>query len=198
MIAAILLAAGESRRMGQPKPLLPFRGGTLIEHMARELARSEAGQVVVVLGHEAEHVRATLAGLPVRVAVNDEYRQGMLSSVRRGLRSIPEASEAVLVGPVDQPGLTSGIVNTLIHAWRSSGKGLAVPVYKGRRGHPLLFSARYVPEVLSGFDAVGLRGLLQRHADELLEVPFDDPAVLGDADTPEEYRRVIDGMADMA
>lgn len=191
MIGAVLLAAGESTRMGEPKPLLPFGDTTLIEHLARELLDSDVDCVVAVLGHEAERVRKRLLRMPVRVAVNADYKQGMLSSIRCGLRALPDAAEAALIAPVDQPRLSSDIVETLIRAWRCSGKGMAVPIHDGRRGHPLLIAARYFPEVLTGLDDTGLRGLLRRYPDDLLQVPFDDPAVLGDADTPEDYRRQL-------
>jgi molybdenum cofactor cytidylyltransferase len=188
VIAAILLAAGESTRMGQSKPLLPYDNTTLVEHLADELVRSRADEVIVVLGHEAERARSVLKGHPVRIVVNECYRDGMLSSVRCGLRALSPEVETVALAPVDQPGLTHMLVDAVLEARRESGKGIAVPLYGGRRGHPLVFAARYIPEILSDFDETGLRGLLPRHADDLLEVGVNDPAVLHDADTPEDYR----------
>ncbi|MDX9973435.1 MAG: nucleotidyltransferase family protein [FCB group bacterium] len=191
MIAAILLAAGESTRMGQSKPLLPFGGRTLVEHLVEVLLTSEVDRVYVVLGHEAERVQAVLKAHPVHPVVNVDYRQGMLSSVRRGLRVLPPETDTVLVAPVDQPGLTRALINALLNAYRLSDKDIAVPIHQGRRGHPLIFSAGYIPEILTGYDDTGLRGLLVRHAGALLEFPFDDPAVLDDTDTPEAYRRFM-------
>lgn len=191
MIAAILLAAGESTRMGQSKPLLPFGDSTLVEHIVEELLASRLDRVCVVLGHEADRVRAALEGCPVQTVLNADYREGMLSSVRQGLRALPPETEAVLVTPIDQPGLTRGLVNALIDAYRRNSTDIAVPTHQGRRGHPLAFSARYIPEILTDFDDAGLRGLLARHAVNVLEVPLNDPAVLDDTDTPEAYQRFM-------
>lgn len=191
MIAAVLLAAGESVRMGQSKPLLPFGNTTLVEHLVEELLVSEVDRVYVVLGHEAERVQAVLNAHPVHAVVNADYRQGMLSSVRCGLRALPRETGAVLVAPVDQPGLTRALINALLNAYRVSHKDIAVPIHQGRRGHPLIFSAGYIPEILTDYGDTGLRGLLSRHANALLEFPLDDPAVLDDTDTPEAYRRFM-------
>jgi len=115
----------------------------------------------------------------------------MLSSVRCGLRALPPECAAVVVVPGDQLAVSAPLVNSLVRSFRTAGKGLLVPVYEGKRGHPLMFSARYCPEVLALFEGVGLRGLLQVHGDDLCELSISTPAVLCDIDSPADYAREI-------
>jgi molybdenum cofactor cytidylyltransferase len=120
----------------------------------------------------------------------------MLSSVRCGLRALPESCEAVLVALGDQPGIREDVVRAVLQAFAASGKGIVVPVHEGRRGHPLLFASRYVAEVLSKHDDVGLRGLLAEHPGDVFELPSPSPCVLSDMDTPEDYRRAVASQED--
>jgi len=189
MICAIVLAAGLSRRMGTQKLLLPWAGTTVVGHIVDELARSEIDRITVVVGHQGPRVRAELAGRPVHVVNNGDYRQGMLSSVRCGLAALPRPCTVALVAPGDQPAISSTLVDRMIHAFKSGDRGLVVPVHDGRRGHPLLIAARYFDEIMTHYDDVGLRGLPRAHGDDVLELPAASDDVLSDLDTPEDYRR---------
>jgi molybdenum cofactor cytidylyltransferase len=190
MIAAIVLAAGRSVRMGTQKLLLPIGDRPVITRIVDELLASPVDQIIVVVGAEAERIREALGNRAVTVVRNPEATGDMLSSVRCGLRAVPESGEAILVALGDQPGLTRGLVAELLRAFRSTGRRIVVPVCAGRRGHPLLFAVSLKDEVLVKYDGVGLQGLLETHAAEVLECPVVSPAMLEDMDSPEDYERL--------
>ena len=192
MTAAIVLAAGLSRRMGVQKLLLPYGGDTVVGHIVTQLLASTLDEVYVVVGHEGGRVRSALVGRPVAVVTNPDYGTGMLSSVRCGLRALPERCRDVLVALGDQPAVHAGLIDDMIRAFAAEQKGILVPCHDGRRGHPLLFSVRYRDEILAHYDRVGLRGLLQAHADDIANLPVSSPAVLADMDCPTDYRRELE------
>jgi molybdenum cofactor cytidylyltransferase len=198
MICAIVLAAGESRRMGSHKLLLPFGSTTVIVHIVDQLLRSVVNNVLVVVGHDEERVVEQLPGSSVEVVTNPNYRTGMLSSVRCGLQALPQACQAVMVALGDQPALTSELVDEMVRSYSATDKGILVPVYSGRRGHPLLFSAHYRYEILTHYDDVGLRGLMRAHPDDVLDLDVSTPGVLSDMDYPEDYRRELESLDDNA
>jgi molybdenum cofactor cytidylyltransferase len=191
MICAILLAAGSSQRMGVQKLLLPFGGRSVIAHIADQLLASSVDRVYVVVGHQAERVGRELSGSRVTIVTNTQYEDGMLSSVRAGLRSVPEQCLAVLVALGDQPSIRSGLVDRMIQAFAASDKTIFVPVYEGRRGHPVLFSMTHRDDVLQHYDDVGLRGLLLAHPHEVFELPVATASVLSDMDVPQDYLRQL-------
>ena len=165
MICAILLAAGRSRRMGTQKLLLAFAGQTVIGHIADELLRSAIDRVIAVVGPAPGAVLPAIEGRGMTIATNPLAEGEMLSSVRCGLREIPAGCDAILVALGDQPAVGAKLIGRMIDAYRRESaaggqRGIVVPVHAGRRGHPLLFSSRYVAEILSDHDAAGLRGLL--------------------------------------
>lgn len=191
MISAILLAAGESRRMGKPKQFLEWQGKTLLHHVLESLIHSEADEIILVLGHEADRIRESLPALPIKIVVNPDYRTGMASSLRQGLLALDPQSEGFLLCLADQPGIGPEIVNTVIRTFRQAdpGRGIVRPVYRGRRGHPVLIATRYLEEALQLLQGdVGARQILLNHADDILEIEMDRDAILVDMDTPEEYR----------
>lgn len=196
-ITAIVPAAGASRRMGEPKLLLPFGRSTVIGSTLAALLEGGAGRVCVVVRLDDEALREVLEGVPgVLLAVNPEPERGMLSSILAGLEALggPPAltsGKALLVCPADLPALARETVAAAIAGVRSPEAGLAVPVHRsGKRGHPLAIAAGLVAE-LPGLDpAVGLRQLLDRRPAEVLEVPVDDPGCVRDVDTPDDYRRL--------
>ncbi len=187
-IWAIVLAAGESRRMGSPKMLLPFKGSSMIERVIMNISGSEVNSIIVVVGALKEPLEELLDKLSVKHCYNDKYMEGMLSSVKCGFRNLPLDVEAVLVFQGDQPLISSSIINRVIEAFRSSDKGILMPVYKGRRGHPLLIDKKYISEIEKLDAGEGLRSLAYRFSDNVLEVETDDPDILRDFDTLEEYK----------
>jgi len=191
MICAIVLAAGESRRMGCQKLLLPFGSKTVIGHVVHELLRSDLDAVYVVVGHEGNRISEELFRNLVTVVTNPDYKLGMLSSVRCGLQAVSQHCDKVLVALGDQPAITSELVNEMVQSFSTADKGILVPVYHGERGHPILFSTRYRDEIMTSFDDSGLRGLLQSHPDDIFELTVSIPTVLSDIDSPEDYRREL-------
>lgn len=191
MICAIVLAAGESRRMGSQKLLLPFGKTTVIGHVVDELLRSELDGVYVVVGHEGNRISEELSGRSGTIVTNPDYKLGMLSSVRCGLQALPQQCEKVLVVLGDQPAITSELVNQMVQSSSTTDKGILAPVYDGKRGHPILLSTRYRDEIMTSFDNAGLRGVLQAHPDDIFELTVSTPAVLSDIDSPDDYRRAL-------
>lgn len=193
MIAAIVLAAGESSRMGSPKALLgyPLPGGretTFAEHLVDVFDRSEAEPILVVLGHDADRIRRALDWRRARPIENPRYREGMLSSIQAGLRALEDpAIEAALLCPVDHPGASPEVVRALMKTFDETRAPVILPVSEGRRGHPVLFARSVFPELLSAPNGVGARQVVWDHEDDLVEIESAPSGVHVDLDTPAEY-----------
>ncbi len=190
MLAGIILAAGESSRMGFPKPLLPYRGTTFLGHLL-EILRGQVRPLMVVLGHEAERVRGAVE-IPedVRVLVNENYRQGQLSSLQTALLSLgpKDEAEGVLVALVDHPAITRELVALLVSAFDNERPEVLIPTFRGRRGHPMIFAGELIPELLQAPLDQGARWVVRRH--QVRELPVEEEGVLLDVDDPETYRRL--------
>jgi molybdenum cofactor cytidylyltransferase len=192
MIWVTVLAAGESRRMGTQKLLLPFGETTVIEAIVRTALDSEADGTIVILGADRRRVRDVLKSYPLVFAVNKDYALGMLSSIQAGFRALPTDAEAAVIMLGDQPAIPARVLDALIRAYRENRRGIVVPIHGGHRGHPILVGTRYKDEVLGLDPAIGLRQLLRSHPEEILEVAVSSPAVLKDIDRPEDYREEAD------
>lgn len=191
MIWAIILAAGESKRMGEPKLLLPFGQKTIIETVVDHVMQSKADRILVILGHNEKKLREKIEGLPVTITVNTVYRQGMLSSVQRGFEDLPEDARAALIVLGDQPSIPISIIDSIVDAKDKTQKGIVIPTCKGRRGHPVLVDMKYREEVMRLDPDTGLRGLVHGHIEDVLEVEVDTAYILKDIDTAEDYTREI-------
>jgi molybdenum cofactor cytidylyltransferase len=157
--------------------------------MIREFAASRSQPVVVVLGHEAERIRREIRFGKAIPVVNPDYRKGMLSSIRAGLKALEnEAMEGALICPVDHPRVDRAVIDTLIRRFEETGPPVALPVCEGRRGHPVLFSQSVFEELLKAPDSVGARQVVWDHSNDILEVEVDDSGIHCDVDTPEDYR----------
>ncbi|HMQ30137.1 MAG TPA: nucleotidyltransferase family protein [Chloroflexaceae bacterium] len=195
MIYGVLLAAGRSARMGQPKQLLTWRGRPLVRHAAETALASRLAGLVVVLGAEAPAVRAALAGMggPVQTVECADYSAGQAASLRCGLAALPGSARAAVVLLVDQPLVGPELLDRLIDAFEADPAALAVvPRYQGRRGNPALLAAGLFDELRELAGDTGARALLERHAGRVRWLDWPDPAVLLDADTPEAYARLRD------
>ena len=190
-IWAVILAAGESKRMGLPKMLLTFSGRTMIEKVITNVSESKIDKIIVVLGAYREALVELISKLPVKYCYNDNYKKGMLSSVQCGFRNLPSDFKAVLVFQGDQPLITSNAINEVIEAYLSSGKGIVIPVYKGRRGHPLLIDIKYRDEIEKLNPDKGLRSLACMFSDDVLEVDTNESGILTDFDTYEQYKKEL-------
>lgn len=187
MTWAIILAAGESRRMGSQKLLLPYGEATVIETVVGKALDAGLDKVLVVLGADRDAVRARLEKYPVRVVANENYRQGMLSSVQAGFAALPGDAAAAVIMLGDQPAVPAPAIRTVVRAAGETGKGIIIPTCGGQRGHPVLISMKHRPAVAALDPAIGLRQLRLEHAGDVLEVEVGDPAILRDLDTPEDY-----------
>lgn len=186
-IAAVVLAAGLSRRMGGPNKLLaPIDGVPMIARVVDAFLASKAEPVIVVLGHQAGEVRAALAGRGVRFVENPAYEEGLGASLRAGIEAVGDGADGALVGLGDMPLVAPAHIDALIDAFDPAGsETIVVPVHDRKRGHPVLWSSRHFAEMRKLGGDVGARGLLERHADAVRAVPIDDDAVHVDVDTPE-------------
>jgi molybdenum cofactor cytidylyltransferase len=186
--AAILLAAGTSSRMGSSKALLPWADTTLVGYAVRELRAAEAEQIVVVLGADAEAVRAALpASDAVLAATNEEYLTGRSSSIRVGAAAIAPACGALIVQSVDQP-CPAAIVRVLYEAVERPGVDIAAPSFEGRRGHPICLAGRLLPELLAvREEEQGLRAVVRRHRHARRDVPVDSAIIHLNLNDPDTY-----------
>lgn len=190
MIAAIILAAGQSKRMGQPKMLLPWGKTTVIEQVVGTFLQAGPEPIVVVTGGTREKVEQAIHNYPVRIAQNSEYATGeMLSSLQCGLRALPESVQAVLIGLGDQPQIQQEHVRLLCRKYQTSRSKLIVPSFRLRRGHPWLVERSYWEEILALTPPLSPRDFLNRHAGEIDYLTIDTDGVLADLDTPEDYER---------
>jgi molybdenum cofactor cytidylyltransferase len=196
--AAVLPAAGASSRMGRAKLLLPFRGSTLVGAVTASLRQAGVNPLVLVTAPDDEELRLWAAAAGLLAAVNPQPARGMLSSILAGIAALGGAAalaargEVLLVTPADLPLLRSATVTLLLDRRAATDAPLAVPVYQGRRGHPLVIASRLIPEIPTLDPAEGLRQLRERHAAAALEVEVDDPGTVFDVDTPEDYARLAE------
>ena len=188
MISAIILAAGQSKRMGQPKMLLPWGNRTVIEQVVTTFLQAGIEDILVVTGGAREQVESALAALPAREIYNPDYATGdMLSSLQHGIRELSETAKAVLIGLGDQPQIQAGSVRLICDMYKSSRSNLVVPSFNRKRGHPWLVSRSLWGEILALKPSETLRDFLNDHADEIQYVNMDTPTILADLDTPEDY-----------
>jgi molybdenum cofactor cytidylyltransferase len=190
-MAGLVLAAGRSRRMGSAKLTLPWRDGrTVVEAVVAALREGGVTRILVVVGGDRRGVEHALAGTKVEFVENPRFADDeMLGSIQVGLRAMGGAPMAALLTPGDLPAIQSATVRALIDAWDGSGDAICVPVYEGRRGHPVLLPRRAWPEVLALGPGESLRNYLRLRAAELRQVDVPDPGIHSDIDSPEDYRR---------
>jgi molybdenum cofactor cytidylyltransferase len=193
-LVAILAAAGMSTRMGQNKILLTFQGKPLIAHAVDTLLASSVNEVVVVLGHEAERVRAALEGKKVRFVRNPDYREGLRTSVRAGIEAVHSHAGAFMIYLADQPFLTPEEVNLLIQALaeaRKANRSIVVPFFRGRRGNPVILDSSYKDAILDVVGETGCRRVIKRNPEQVFVVEMETDHAVRDIDTMEDYRELV-------
>jgi molybdenum cofactor cytidylyltransferase len=196
MLAAAILSAGESRRMGTPKALLPYRSSTFLEHLIEVTRHPRVGVLRIVLGAGAEVIRDTLRLEEASVVINDEWEKGQLSSIQAAVRSLSAAgTEGMILCPVDHPLVSASLVARLIEEFDSSGKLVVLPTYQGRRGHPLIFRASLYDELLEASAEVGARQVVWAHQEEVLEVATDEEGIILNLNDPETLRKALEGKS---
>jgi molybdenum cofactor cytidylyltransferase len=187
--AAVVLAAGQSRRMGGPNKLLAqLEGKPLVRHVVEAALASRAASVTVVTGHQAEAVQEALAGLNAAVVHNPDYAEGLSTSLRTGIAALPSAIDGVVVCLADMPGVTSKVIDRLISAFDArDGASIVVPTSSGKRGNPVLWSRHFFPALAAISGDVGARHLIGENSEAVVEIEAG-PAVALDLDTPEAMR----------
>jgi molybdenum cofactor cytidylyltransferase len=189
MISAILLAAGGSKRMGEPKLLLKWEHSSIIEKSVDTLLASKIDELIVVIGYQSRAVLRRLGSRRLKTVINRQYRTGMSTSIRRGLGQVSSKSEAILIALADQPSIETDLIDHLIDVYRQNLHGIVLPSYKGKRGHPVILNRfRYEEEMGNLTGDVGCRPILNRHPEDILEVEVKSEGVVADIDSWEEYR----------
>jgi molybdenum cofactor cytidylyltransferase len=184
---AVVLAAGKSERMGSPKMLLPFGDSTVIETVIGLIRNAGLRNILVVLGAYRQEIENAIRKIPVELCYNPHYPEGMHTSVISGFNRIPEHAEAVLLFLGDQPMIPPEVVRIVVETWKTSGKSIVIPAFKGKRGHPTLFDIRVKKEIMQMDPATGLTSVLARFDREIQEVEMNFPEVLRDIDTKIDY-----------
>jgi molybdenum cofactor cytidylyltransferase len=184
--AALILAAGESRRMGTPKPLLAYRGETFLDRLIG-LFSMRCTPVIVVLGAAAEQIRAGVSR-PATFVVNGDYAWGQTSSMQCGLRAVPAGCDSVLFTLADHPAVAAGTIDAVLAA---SAAPVCVPRYLGKRGHPIRFSRNLIGEFLALPPEGAARDVVRAHAHETAFLDLDDAGIVTDVDDPEAYRLLV-------
>jgi molybdenum cofactor cytidylyltransferase len=192
-IAAIILAAGMSQRMGRLKPLLPFGDRPMLARVLETfLAIPEISPIIVVTGHAEKEIRCVVEEYNVITAHNPDYATGgMLSSVQTGVRALPSPNDAFFLALGDQPRVRPETLRALLAARREADASLFLSTFESKRGHPVLFASSCASEILALPADATLKHLVVQHAADTVEVSVFDPAILADVDTPEDYERAV-------
>lgn len=186
-LAALLLAAGQSRRMGAFKPLLPFGSSTVIQSCLDNLKAGGVDNVTVVVGHRAHELKAALAELDyVHFVINPDPSSEMGASIERGVASLPDDTQAVLIALTDQPAIPGAVIRQIVDAWRAGAK-LVIPEFDGNGGHPALVSLDYREELLRLDPKQGLKGFFDAHKDRVVRLRVNSSYIARDLDTWDDY-----------
>lgn len=208
MIAVVILAAGESRRMGRPKALLPFpesfaaapaetkrtekiEATTFLRHLMEVTRHPSAVALRVVAGAHAEEIRAAAKLDANELVVNGEWQRGQLSSLQAAIRSLAKSpTDGVLVCPVDHPLISAALVARLMEAFELNKNKIVIPTYRGRRGHPVIFPAALYEELLSAPQEIGARAVVRAHASGVMEIPVEEEGVILNLNEPESLKNL--------
>jgi molybdenum cofactor cytidylyltransferase len=198
MLAAVILAAGESRRMKRPKALLPFPTEettpgkvTFLEHLVSTTRHPRVSPLRVVLGASAERIRQRVPLDPAAVVLNENWEQGQLSSLQAAIRTLPKETDGLILLLVDHPLITAQLVTDLIERFYESRALIVLPTHAGRRGHPVIFSSKLFDELLATPLNAGARAVVHAHTKEVLEVPTEEEGVILNLNDPEALKRAI-------
>lgn len=191
MIAGLILAAGESSRMGQDKALLTYRGRTFLETVVQTLREADVSRVAIVLGHHAEQIQGAVTLEGAEIVINRDYARGQTSSLQAGLRALESADlEAVVLCLVDHPLISADTVRALVASFRRSGAPVVIPTFQNQRGHPVLIGRALFSELLSLDPGEGANTVIRKYREATQFVEVDDQGVLLDVDDAEAYRRL--------
>jgi molybdenum cofactor cytidylyltransferase len=190
MISGIILAAGESRRMGRPKLLLPWGKATILEKVVDNYLKAKISELIVVVGANQEAIKEMLISKPVVIVENSQYREGMSTSIRKGVEAASDQAEGYLIGLGDQPFISSDMINSLIAVFSEEQPGIAICSYKKETGHPVIFARKFRQALCALKGDMGGRTIIRQHGAEVKHVDIGSEAILMDIDTPDDYRKL--------
>ena len=191
MISCIILSAGFSSRFGSPKSLAKINGETVIEHLQKSLLKTQVGEIIVVLGYEAEKIKPYLLNhTKVRFVYNKDYNLGQTSSFKVGLKAISPEAEGVMLLPVDYPAIKKEMIDKLIKLFLDKKPVLLIPAFGGHKGHPPIFHSKLNKEILALGDAVGLNTIAQGHQKDTVILPVNDSGVVKSFNTLTEFEEI--------
>lgn len=190
-VAGVILAAGEAKRMGRSKLLLPFKAGTIIESVVTAARQSPLDPVVIVLGHKAEKIQATVDLDAVNVVINPDFRQGQSTSLKAGIHKLPKTCRGAMFLLGDQPRITPAIIETLIHSFNPQQDRLVIPTCQGQRGNPVIIHRALFRQLLELEGDTGARPLFQEFKAQIHWVEMADEHLFLDVDTPDDYRALL-------
>ncbi len=193
MLAAVILSGGSSSRMGSPKALLPYQGRPFLEHLLEVTVHPQIGERRVVLGAHAESIAKSIDLSADEIVINDEWERGQLSSIHAAIRSLPAGTDGLLICLIDHPLISVDLVNELIEQFYVTHANIVLPVYEGRRGHPVIFPASLYDELLQAPMEKGARAVVWAHAEEVLEVPTNEEGCVLNLNDPETLQRATGG-----
>jgi molybdenum cofactor cytidylyltransferase len=196
MLAAVILSGGSSSRMGSPKALLPYQGRPFLEHLLQITTHPKIGVRRVVLGAHAEPIAKEVHLSAEEIVINDDWEKGQLSSIQTGIRSLPAGTDGMLLCLIDHPLVSEALVNELIEAFYKKHAPIVLPVYEGRRGHPVIFAATLYQELLDAPLDTGARTVVWAHAQEVLEVPTSEEGCVLNLNDPETLQRALGRRSD--
>jgi molybdenum cofactor cytidylyltransferase len=192
MLAAVILSGGASRRMGSPKALLSYQGRPFLEHLLSLTKHPAIGVRRVVLGPDAKAIAKEIALAPAEIVINYQWKNGQLSSLHAAMKTLPPNTGGILLCPVDHPLVSVALVNSLIDEFRSSLAPVVVPSYRGRRGHPVIFSASVYQELLIAPPDQGARAVVWAHQREVHEVRTKEEGCVLNLNDPRALRVLED------
>jgi molybdenum cofactor cytidylyltransferase len=194
MLAALILSGGASQRMGSPKALLPYQGRPFLEHLLDVTSHAKIGVRRVVLGAHAELIADAVRLAANEVVINQDWEQGQLSSIRAGMRSLPAGTDGIILCLIDHPLISPSLIDDLIgrfYSDRTAKPLIVLPIYQGKRGHPVLFSAAVYDELLAAPMDQGARSVVWAHAGEIAEVITAEQGCVLNLNDPETVKRVL-------
>ena len=190
-LAAVILAAGESKRMGRPKALLPLGDKTFVEKLIFDYHQVGCRPVIVVLGNSADRIRPTIENLDILIQINPDPQGGLLSSLQIGLDAIPSQCTGFFFCLVDHPAISVETLQRMIKEWHRNTELAVRPRFENRGGHPVLMGCKWIEPILALPHSSNMRRLLHEKVSEVIDLPVSDPGILIDIDTPADYQRFL-------
>jgi molybdenum cofactor cytidylyltransferase len=189
--SAILLTAGKSTRMGSLKALLPWKGTTLLQHQLSQFHLSKVDQLIVVLGYQSTKLLPYLENVSAQLVWNEHYEMGKTESIKKGLLSLNENTDCIMIASVDQP-VSQALIDAMVTQFIETKSKIIIPVYNGKRGHPILFSSELLEELRQiNEDTNGLKAIVHKRKQEISELTVEDRSVLFNFNSPKDYEAGI-------